>query len=126
LKDSYNEVNPYEGYTPFVPAGENVSFNDTEQIHKLESVGAAEIAQTCFVLVAGGLGERLGYEGIKVGIPIELVTKTTFLEYYISFILAYEKRYSKINNFNIIGPDKPLPFAIMTSDDTHTLTLKLL
>lgn len=29
----------------------------------------------CFVLVAGGLGERLGYDGIKIGIPIELVTK---------------------------------------------------
>jgi UDP-sugar pyrophosphorylase len=41
------------------------------------------------VLVAGGLGERLGYDGIKVGIPIELTTKQTFLEYYISYILAF-------------------------------------
>ena len=41
----------------------------------LESLGTIEIPQTCFVLVAGGLGERLGYDGIKVGIPIELVTK---------------------------------------------------
>jgi UDP-sugar pyrophosphorylase len=48
-----------------------------------------EVANTCFVLVAGGLGERLGYNGIKIGIPIELVTRKTFLEYYCSFIAAY-------------------------------------
>jgi UDP-N-acetylglucosamine pyrophosphorylase len=28
------------------------------------------IKDTCFVLVAGGLGERLGFDGIKVSIPI--------------------------------------------------------
>ena len=83
LKDSYNEVNPYEGYTPHVPAGENVNFYDSDQIDNLEGIGSNELSKTCFVLVAGGLGERLGYEGIKIGIPIELVTKTTFLEYYI-------------------------------------------
>lgn len=32
--------------------------------------------------MAGGLGERLGYDGIKVALPIDLVTNTTYLEYY--------------------------------------------
>lgn len=29
--------------------------------------------------VAGGLGERLGYDSIKIEIPIEVVTNTTFI-----------------------------------------------
>ena len=40
------------------------------------------------MLVAGGLGERLGYSSIKIGIPLDLVTETTFLQYYIENILA--------------------------------------
>lgn len=30
--------------------------------------------RTGFVLVAGGLGERLGYKGIKVAIPMDIAT----------------------------------------------------
>ena len=33
-----------------------------------------------FVLVAGGLGERLGYDGIKLQIPIELTTGVRFAQ----------------------------------------------
>jgi UDP-sugar pyrophosphorylase len=62
----------------------------------LENVGVKEISKICFVLVAGGLGERLGYEGIKIGIPIELVSGMTFLEYYIHYILAFQHRYCTI------------------------------
>lgn len=72
---------------------------------------------TCFVLVAGGLGERLGYKGIKIGLPVELATRMTFLEYYSNFIKAYQAKFC---------PGKLLPFAIMTSDDTHEKTLELL
>ena len=40
------------------------------------------------MLVAGGLGERLGYDGIKVRIPIDLLTRSSFLQYYVEYILA--------------------------------------
>ena len=33
---------------------------------KLEEAGVKEARNAIFVLVAGGLGERLGYKGIKV------------------------------------------------------------
>jgi len=42
--------------------------------------------------VAGGLGERLGYNGIKVSLPFELITEEFFLNYYIDFLMAYQKR----------------------------------
>lgn len=47
---------------------------------------------TGFVLVAGGLGERLGYNGIKVSLPVETLTMTSYLRYYISKILAIQVR----------------------------------
>eukprot|EP01017_Pseudomicrothorax_dubius_P045185 TRINITY_DN7778_c0_g1_i3.p1 TRINITY_DN7778_c0_g1~~TRINITY_DN7778_c0_g1_i3.p1 ORF type:complete len:422 (+),score=149.67 TRINITY_DN7778_c0_g1_i3:49-1266(+) len=116
LADSAQDVNPYADYVPSVPKGESVDFRSPD-FDALEKDGLAQIAHTAFVLVAGGLGERLGYNGIKIGIPIELATKTCYLQYYIDYILAFQKK---------SNAPKPLPLAIMTSDDTHTLTEKLL
>ena len=110
-------MNPYEGLIPSVPKGVELNYNDEKAILHYETLGEEEMKRTGFVLVAGGLGERLGYKGIKISIPMDIVTQTTFLEYYISFILAAQ---DKLANGNKI------PFAIMTSDDTHTLTIELL
>jgi len=62
-------------------------------------------------LVAGGLGERLGYSGIKISLPMEVTTETPFIQFYIEMILNY-------------NPSAPL--MIMTSNDTHDRTVKLL
>lgn len=48
-----------------VPSGEVLTFGDDNFI-KLEDAGVREAHKAAFVLVAGGLGERLGYKGIKV------------------------------------------------------------
>ena len=37
-------------------------------------------ADAAFVLVAGGLGERLGYSGIKLALPSESATGACFLQ----------------------------------------------
>uniref|UniRef100_A0A453SM54 Uncharacterized protein n=1 Tax=Aegilops tauschii subsp. strangulata TaxID=200361 RepID=A0A453SM54_AEGTS len=57
--------NPYDGFTPSVPSGEALTFGD-ENFVSLEAAGVKEARNAAFVLVAGGLGERLGYKGIKV------------------------------------------------------------
>ncbi len=54
-----------------------------------------EFQHTAFVLVAGGLGERLGYPGIKVAIPFDLLAHKTFLNYYIEYILALQSKFCK-------------------------------
>ena len=46
--------------------------------------------ETGFILVAGGLGERLGYNNIKVSLPVETFTMTPYLGYYIKKILAIQ------------------------------------
>lgn len=48
-----------------VPTGERLNFGDDE-FTKYEEEGVKEAQNAAFVLVAGGLGERLGYNGIKV------------------------------------------------------------
>jgi UDP-sugar pyrophosphorylase len=65
LEDARNGVNPLEGWTPSVPVGEFFELG-TEKYKEHEAVGLSELGSVGFVLVAGGLGERLGYNGIKV------------------------------------------------------------
>ena len=89
------------------------------QYEYYESIGVKYLSRLAIVLVAGGLGERLGYQGIKIEIPFELVGRTTYLEHYCSIIKAIEEKYSNNGNLKI-------PFVIMTSNDTNQLTRNLL
>ncbi len=122
LEDSKNGKNPLEEYTPSVPEGFNVKVGD-DNFYELEKLGFEEIKDTCFVLVAGGLGERLGYNDIKIGIQSNLVTLDRFIQVYINYILAYEAKFKKEKN---LCEDWYIPLAIMTSGDTHDKTVKLL
>lgn len=66
-----------------------------------------------FVLVAGGLGERLGSTQIKLSLPTESLTGKSFLELFLAHLDTFL-------------PQSPPPLCIMTSDDTHAGTIKLL
>ena len=48
-----------------MPAGEAFEIG-TEEYTATEKVGIKELGKVGFILVAGGLGERLGFSGIKV------------------------------------------------------------
>ncbi|MCQ2821335.1 MAG: UTP--glucose-1-phosphate uridylyltransferase, partial [archaeon] len=122
LDNSLKGKSPYEGYKPSVPEGVNITLGN-EEYYELERIGMEELKDTCFVLVAGGLGERLGYSDIKIGIETDLVTKRKFFEIYSSYILAYEIRLRKKYD---LKEDWFIPLCIMTSGDTHEKTLKLL
>lgn len=52
-----------------------MTFGDDNFV-SLESAGIKEARHAAFVLVAGGLGERLGYKGIKVRVEILIAEKT--------------------------------------------------
>ncbi|XVE60261.1 hypothetical protein DITRI_Ditri05aG0114900 [Diplodiscus trichospermus] len=122
LADSKAGKNPYDGFKPSVPTGEILSFGDDNFI-KFEEAGVKEAQNAAFVLVAGGLGERLGYNGIKVALPAETTTGTCFLQLYIESILALQEASCRLTQGTC---KKEIPFVIMTSDDTHTRTLDLL
>jgi len=118
--------NPFEGFVPSVPTGIKVETN-SKDFHEHEALGMTQMKSTCFVLVAGGLGERLGYSSIKVGLPMTLLDKDLcFLKYYCDYIRAFEERArSTLNEFEALE-DFYIPFCIMTSGDTNEKTVSLL
>lgn len=119
LQESKEGLNPFEGCEPAVPEGETLDFG-SEHFRELERRGVEEAGESAYVLVAGGLGERLGYSGIKVALPAESASGTCFLKLYVECILALQaKAKAKF-------PGRQLPLVIMTSDDTHTRTQALL
>ncbi|MCC5844679.1 MAG: UTP--glucose-1-phosphate uridylyltransferase [Verrucomicrobia bacterium] len=116
LAEAKAGVNPFEGFVPEQPDVVDLSdFRD--RYHRMEALGMEAFDRTAVVLVAGGLGERLGYDGIKLGIPVEVLEETSYLEHYARCLLAMEARMSR---------PKPVPFVIMTSKDTHDRTVKAL
>ncbi|OWZ00619.1 UDP-sugar pyrophospharylase, partial [Phytophthora megakarya] len=95
---------------------------DSPMFAELEKKGLENLDKSCFVIVAGGLGERLGYQDIKLRLPVETLTHTSYLEAYVQHLLALQTL------ANVQLPDKPIeiPLAIMTSDSTHDATKKFL
>lgn len=112
--------NPFEGMKPSVPEGEKLSFGSDDFV-AAEQAGLKAFRDAAMVLVAGGLGERLGYDGIKVSLPTESVTETSYMELYCKQILARQEASNKLAG----GPPKQVPLAIMTSDDTNARTQAL-
>lgn len=129
LADSKAGNNPFDGFTPSVPSGEVLTFGDSNFI-QFEEAGVKHAQNAAFVLVAGGLGERLGYNGIKVALPSESTTETCFLQLYIESILALQDASNRLMQGSFCQREgeckRDVPFVIMTSDDTHSRTLELL
>ena len=125
LNNSKLGMNPYKGFEPSVPDSIRVNINSSE-FHEQESLGIEQMRYTWFVLVAGGLGERLGYSSIKVGLPLSILDKDLwYLRYYCEYILEFESRTIKYMSEEE-AKTFWIPLAIMTSGDTHDKTLKLL
>lgn len=68
-----------------------------------------------FVLVAGGLGERLGSSQIKISLTAEIISNMSFFDIF----LSYFQKFSSITG-------KKVQFFIMTSDDTDEKTKQFL
>jgi UDP-sugar pyrophosphorylase len=123
LKSSAAGENPFEGMKPEVPHGVSLDYG-TPQFVELEEKGVSVFRDCAFVLVAGGLGERLGYSGIKVELPVETVTNRCYLQLYCQQILAMQEYSNKLAG---AAPGSRIcPLVIMTSDDTHSKTVRLL
>ena len=124
LENSKNNVNPFGDFTPSIPTGFNINVGD-QQFLELDKIGMEQIKDTVLVMVAGGLGERLGYPSIKIGIQTDLITLRPFIQVYIDIIKAYEDRVHKNKNLQL-NKNWCIPLCIMTSGDTHDKTVQLL
>lgn len=110
LKESATGANPFAGCTPVEPETVDLSaFGSSYE--DAEAVGLRCFAETAVVLVAGGLGERLGYNGIKLDIPVETTEGTTYLGHYTAVLRAASRRLGR-----------NIPLVIMTSRETRAGT----
>jgi UDP-sugar pyrophosphorylase len=105
-------ANPFEGFVPHQPDKVDLTQFNAAYDH-YEALGKNHFDKTAVVLVAGGLGERLGYSGIKLDIPVEVTEATPYLAHYAACLMAMEARMAK---------PQPVPFIIMVSDDTDAKT----
>ena len=78
------------------------------------AAGAKELAagRVAVLLVAGGQGSRLGFEGPKGAYPIGPVTDKPLFYFHARKVLAKARKYGK-----------PVPFYIMTSEANYAATL---
>jgi len=116
LDKAKNGENPYAGFTPGKPETINLLELNNKYL-EYEEIGMRHLDKIGFVLVAGGMGERLGYPGIKLDIPFESICLTTYLEYYSAFIKSLERR---------AGEGSSIPLIIMTSEKTNSRTVAVL
>ena len=72
LAASMKGFNPFDKYKPEVPTGIFLKPGE-EKFDHYEKEGLKELSRTGFVLIAGGLGERLGYSGIKIDLPVSTI-----------------------------------------------------
>jgi len=123
LAEAREGVNCFAGYVPQVPVGERLvgdSGPGTEVFAEFERLGMNQLSKCTFCLLAGGLGERLGYPGIKIGITAEVTTGETFMDKFARYILAFQAHARKVTGRCCLQ----LPLVIMTSGDTHDQTLQ--
>jgi len=135
LQESADGTNPFAEFEASVPEGESLSYEDPNAsdskegggntgmtFSQAEQAGLKGIGKTAFVLVAGGLGERLGYSGIKLSLETNLCTNKSYLEVYAKYIQAIQRMAHLKSGEDHIR----VPLVIMTSDDTDPLTRQLL
>ena len=125
LENNKNKQNSFHQYKIEVPLEIHHIDIGSEEFYELEKLGIKQLKNSVFVLVAGGLGERLGYKGIKIGLQTELLTLRTYIELYIDHIKAYEDRVRKKEKENL-PQEWFIPFCIMTSEDTNKETIAIL
>jgi UDP-sugar pyrophosphorylase len=126
LQESAEGVNPFDQYEAQVPDGEFLCYESsakaTMPFDEAEQVGLQACADVVFVLVAGGLGERLGYSGIKLSLETNLCTNQCYLEVYMEYI--QDMQY--LSRLKTGRDDIRIPLVIMTSGDTDAQTRQLL
>jgi len=125
LESSKKGENPFDKLNPEVPNGVFLKPGQPE-FDEREYEGVKELYKTGFVLIAGGLGERLGYSGIKIDLPVCTIEQDyCYLKFYAQYIHAcYDRAMPFVKDEH--KASFYIPLCIMVSDDTHDRTLALL
>lgn len=96
LKDQLEGKTKYDGMTLEVPHTSELCWDKTQDILETEEKGLPELKKCAFFLLAGGLGERLGFAEAKPRMQIESTTGLTYLQLYCEYIVEYQKLFRKL------------------------------
>ncbi|KAL3910461.1 MAG: hypothetical protein SGPRY_009050, partial [Prymnesium sp.] len=83
--------NPLEGWVPSVPSAGFDLTPGTDPFLAAERAGLEAAGRVGFVVPAGGLGERLGFSGVKLALPAETSSGASVMEVYAGYILALQR-----------------------------------
>lgn len=90
----------------------NLSWDDLDTLRKTDLMGIPELKKCTFFLLAGGLGERLGYKGAKPCMNVDSISLLTYLDIYCSYIREYQ---------NLFLPEVvTLPFVMMVVEESES------
>lgn len=95
-----------------VPSGTVLEYGSPEFV-AAEDAGMRVFKDCAFVLVAGGLGERLGYTDIKLKLPVETTTGRSYIQLYVQQILAMQVRRAAWRDLSGL----PVSFLVAASDE---------
>lgn len=121
LQASARGENPLAGWTPSVPEDGFQPEVGSEDFLEYEAIGQKAVGQCCFVIPAGGLGERLGFSGVKFALPAESLTGSCVLAVYCAYLQAFEEVARAAT-----GQSCKIPLVIMASSDTEAGIRELL
>ncbi|CXI80680.1 UTP--glucose-1-phosphate uridylyltransferase, putative [Plasmodium berghei] len=102
---------------------DNIELNisSIENFLYYEKIGLEYIDKVCFILLAGGLGERLNYNDIKLKLLTSVISEKSYIEYYCNYLKSFQDFIKKNKN-----KEMDIPFIIMLSDDTYESTINFL
>ena len=92
---------------------EDINTFSIDDRRKLEKIGEDNINRYAVLLLAGGQGTRLGYDGPKGTYKLDIGDNDTFFSLYIKRITLFEDEYNVV-----------IPVYIMTSIDNYDKTKK--
>lgn len=125
MKEYVQKKSKFDEFELEAPESYNLSLDNLDELLKYENIGKDELQNCGFVLLAGGLGERMGFHGVKPALEMDSILKISFFKLYMMFIKAFQDLFNFDENGQKIG-EIELQIVIMTSDDTHNPLLKYL
>lgn len=117
LADWRIEQNPFVGLIPLIPIKQSIRLDDLSigsaqrrSFEDREKLGIQQAGRTVFALVAGGMGQRLGFNGLKVSIRPSSLGDEEYMRLFLE----------KIKELGVLSADGRKPvFFVMTSPDNH-------